>query len=270
MSRTTRTLTRPFARRRPRLALAAATASLLASVVTTTVTTETAHAATWTPIAGAAKDIGVGVGSSTAVWAIGFFDSHVYRRNGTAWDAAGETGERIAVDWAGNAWVVKADGSIRVWTPATGWGPWPGSARDIAIGGNGSIWATGTDGAVYQWTGSSWTWRGGALANRIDVASDGVPWVTQTTGSLFRRSGITGWDPVSAGSTGGTRDVGAGSSGSVWKTSTVGTDGAVFRRSGSGIGTSWVDESGIGQSIDVDNAGKAWVTQSNGAIWKQN
>jgi hypothetical protein len=264
MTLTPRTLARPSTGRRGRLALIAAAASLLATGITTTVTTEAAHAATWEPIAGAAKDIGIGTANSTHVWAIGFFDSHVYKRNGTAWDAAGEVGERIAVDGSGNAWVVQANGTIRFRNPQSpDWGTWPGTARDIAIAPNGSIWRAGTNGVVYQWSGASWTNRGGSDVKRIDVDSANLVWVVQNDGDVYRRSNTTGaWTFIA----GGAQDVGGGTGGSPWRTSNNATDGTVYRRTS---GT-WNNENGVGQSIDVDTSGRAWVTQSNGAIWRSN
>ena len=261
---TTHAPARPSTWRRSRLGLMGAALSLVAAGVTTTVTTGTAHAATWTQIAGSAKDVGVAVGTNGAVWAIGFSDSHVYRRNGTAWDAAGLTGNRVSVDASGNAWVVRSDGSIWL-SNAFGqpWGQWPGSARDIAIAPNGGIWAAGTDGIVWQWTGASWTSRGGSLANRIDVDSAGTVWVVQTTGAVFRR---TTANPTWVAVAGTSQDIGGGSGGAAWRAGT-GTDGTIFRRSS--LGT-WVNESGVGKSVDVDNSGRAWVTQSNGNIWRSN
>ena len=63
---------------------------------------------------------------------------------GTArrWTAVPGGAVRIAVDRAGNAWVVNSAHHIFHWTGRS-WAGYPGAATDIGVGANGSVWIIG-------------------------------------------------------------------------------------------------------------------------------
>jgi len=113
----------------------------------------------WEPASLRALD--VAVGANGAVWAIGADQATYHLVNG-AWNSVGGGAQRIAVDPAGNAWVVNGAGDIWKYMP-TGWQQLAtGVARDIAIAPDGTVFILGTKAVpggleVLKMTGSTWT-----------------------------------------------------------------------------------------------------------------
>jgi hypothetical protein len=261
---TTVTAARPCTWRRSRLAMLGGALSLLATGVVTTVTTGTAHAASWVQVAGAAKDIGIGPqGQLWAVGSAGADNGKVFRANGSGgWDnmVFPGTALRITVDLSGNAWVVKSNNEISRWNGSS-WITVQGTARDLGNGGGGQIWRAATNGTVFRWNYSTLNWdsMGGADVVRIDAEVGGVAWAVQSDGDIYRWNGGVSWILMS----GQAQDIGVGSAGNQWATGESTTDAPVYERV-SGV---WTNRNGVGRSIDVDNAGRPWVVQSNGNIW---
>jgi hypothetical protein len=150
----------------------------------------------WTLQPGLATDIGIGADGS--VWVIGTnpvgagHDFGVFRWNGSSWNPVDGGGVRIAVDRAGNPWVVNSVGQIFQRT-GTQWTRQPGLATDIGIGADGSVWVIGTnpvgagqDFGVFRWNGSSWDGVDGGGV-QISVDKDGVPWIANSKGEIFVR-----------------------------------------------------------------------------------
>ncbi len=150
----------------------------------------------WEAVSGVkARDIAVGADGS--VWAIGTekspggFAIYEFEVSRKKWDKVDGGGMRIAVDAAGDPWVVNDVGAIyqRV---DNRWIKRPGSAKDIAVGANGSVWVIGTDAAtggngIWHWNPSSDSWdnkKGGGGTN-IAVGPRGLPCVVNDARQLW-------------------------------------------------------------------------------------
>lgn len=161
---------------------------------------------------------------------------------------------RIAVEPAGNPWVVNSSNQIYRWN-GTGWQLMPGAARDVGIGANGAIWVIGTDMAPYKWNGSGWNRisGGGVL---ISVDPTGNPWVLNANGQIWRHDGAN-WALLP----GAARDIGIGTDGSVYVVGAGSGNTQVYRW----VPTtnSWTPESGVaGFSVAAGAAGTVYVARS--------
>ncbi|MFG6100561.1 tectonin domain-containing protein [Leptothoe sp. ISB3NOV94-8A] len=136
----------------------------------------------WQLLPGRAKDIDIG--KNGQVWIVGANEVNgghpIWYWHGTDWTPIDGGAIRIAVDPAGNPWIVNNEGYIyrRV---NDAWQLLPGRAKDIDIGDNGQVWIVGTNEVtggygIYQWNGSNWDVKDGG-AVRIAVDKDGNPWV---------------------------------------------------------------------------------------------
>ena len=166
------------------------------------------------PHPGGATDIGVGANGS--VWIIGSNRVSggygIYRSNGQAWTALPGGAVRIAVDQAGNAWVVNSAHHIYHWT-GNAWASSPGAATDIGVGANGSVWVVGTSPCrqlgIYRWNGRAWTALPGGAGDRRGPG--GNAWVVNSAHHVYHWTGKA-W----AGYPGAATDIGVGANGSVW------------------------------------------------------
>ena len=146
---------------------------------------------------GLATDIAVGADGS--VWIIGSnsvpggYD--IYKWNGSGWNKIDGGALRIAVDPAGNPWVVNSTRTVFKRT-ASGWQVMPGNLLDIAIGADGSIWGTAPDGKIMQFVNNTWVVKTGGATN-IAVSPNGEPCVVNSGGGTYR-SGTLSTAPVTA------------------------------------------------------------------------
>src|SRR5262252_7642718 len=147
----------------------------------------------WSKLPGGATDIGANAKGD--LWVVGSSppgsDYTIYHWVLGQWlPVLGATGARIAVDPAGNAWVVRSNGAILRYT-ATGWQTVPGSAMDIGIGANGTVWIVGLDQSISRLnTQSPYVWQkfpGGAVRIAVDPA--GNPWVANAGGQVYHLVG---------------------------------------------------------------------------------
>jgi hypothetical protein len=226
-------------------------------------------ASTWNPVAGAARD--VGIGGEDSVWVIGtdaLGDGfRVYRWNGAGFSAQNAGGVRIAAGPLGNAWVVTGGGAIYRYAGGQ-WVQHPGTATDVAVGADGSLWRIGTNAVgggydIYRWNAGTSVWElidGGAV--RIAVGPDGLPWVVNSTGSIYRRT-AGGWILLP----GAARDIGVGADGSAWiiGTNPVGGGYGIYRWNGS----AWEPIDGGAAAISVGTEGLPWVVNDGGAIYRR-
>ena len=144
----------------------------------------------WIKLPGSAHDIGVG---NNEVWVVGSISVPggypIYHWNGRDWDSVSGGAVRIAVDPAGNPWVVNANAEIFRFDRGQ-WQRLPGAATDIAIGRDGSVWVIGVLSVaggygIYHWNGGDWDQvDGGAV--RIAVDGAGNPWVVNNRGFIFK------------------------------------------------------------------------------------
>ena len=204
----------------------------------------------------------IGVGANGSVWIIGgnrvSGGYGIYRWNGRTWTAMPGGAVRIAVDRAGNAWVVNSAHHIYHWTGRT-WASYPGTATDIGVGANGSVWIIGAHPVsggygIYRWNGRAWAAVPGA-AVRIAVDQGGNAWVVNSAHHIYHWTG-KGW----AAYPGTALDIGVGANGSVW---IVGTNPVA---GGYGIyhwnGKTWTAVPGGAVGISVDPKGNPWVVNS--------
>jgi hypothetical protein len=230
---------------------------------------------TWTREPGSAVDIGSGSGApNSATWVVGtnsrFGGYGLWQWNGSGWteDSFHGGGVKVAVDQAGQPWVVNSAGQIYQRTSA-GWQPQPGSARDIGFGG-GTAWVIGNNPVnggygVWQLQGSAWVsdaFQGGGV--RLAVGNDGQPWVVNSWGAIYQRSS-SGWN----GYPGGATDLGIGSDGSAWVigTTPAAGGGGIYRWIPSL--NDWWQVDGGGSQIAVDSTGMPWVVNSSGAVYRR-
>jgi hypothetical protein len=209
----------------------------------------------------------VAVGANGSVWTVGTNPVRggfgLSRWTGTTWTSVPGGAVAIAVDQAGNPWVVNSLHRIYHWN-GTGWTLLPGAGTAIGVGANGSVWVVGTNPVrggfgLSRWTGTTWTSvPGGAVAIAVDPA--GNPWVVNSLHGVYHRNG-TGWTLLPVAGTA----VGVGANGSVW---VVGTNPV---SAGFGLwhltGTTWTSVPDGAVAIAVEPAGTPWVVDSNHAIW---
>lgn len=149
----------------------------------------------WQNIPGRATDIAAGGGAEVYVIGTGAVPGgyRIYRWNGqtsgSAWDVLPGGAVRIAVDQAGNPWVVNDVGYVYRWN-GSGWTRLPGAAVDIGAGG-GEIYVIGTievpgGFSIHRYGGgTSWIRLSGG-GTRIDADGNGVPWVVNDVGNIYR------------------------------------------------------------------------------------
>ena len=212
------------------------------------------------PRPGGATDISVGANGSD--WIIGTNPVPggygIARWNGRAWTAVPGGAVRIAVDGAGNAWVVNSAHHIYHWNGRS-WTSYPGAATDIGVGANGSVWITGTQPApggyhVYRWNGRAWSaLPGGAV--RIAVDQAGNAWLVNSAHHIYHWNGRS-W----ASYPGAAIDVGVGANGSVWIVGTSPVAGGYHIYHWNGA--NWTLLPGGAVVISVDPKGNPWVVNS--------
>ena len=153
----------------------------------------------WIHLPGLARDIGNGGDGS--IWVIGTtavtggYTIYRWAAGTGGWQQIPGSGVRIAVDPAGNAWVVRSSGTI-FRHDRSGWHQVAGCARDIgaANSGTASIWivsCTKTAGGYvvdyFDPASNSWRQVSGQGATRITVNALGHVWVVTANGSVYRR-----------------------------------------------------------------------------------
>ena len=87
------------------------------------------------------------VGANGAIWLIGASplgggNFGIYHWTGTTWARFPGAAVSIAVDPAGNPWVINSGHLIYHWNGTT-WTQFPGGGTDISVGANGAIWLIG-------------------------------------------------------------------------------------------------------------------------------
>jgi len=243
-----------------------------------------ASPAKWVTMAGSATAIGAN--ARGALWIIGNTpvgrDHNVYHWTGRSWQPASATGVRVAVDAAGNAWVVQSSGAILHLT-GTASERIAGEAMDIAAGANGAVWIVGLDQSISRGVAASapapktpvanrgrptpapapaqqyrWEKISGA-AIRIAIDPAGNPWAVTSAGQVYHYSG-NNWTifPVSA------RDIAVGADGVVYVVSTAAAQGGfkVLRSQGA----SWVDDGIAAESIAAGAAGVVYAANSGNLL----
>lgn len=225
-----------------------------------------------------ANDIGVNPTNGTSAWiitntsggggnfTIARWNYAVSPPNG-GWETMPGAAVRIAVNPAGEAWVINSANQIFRWSNSSGaWAQMPGYATDIGIGGNGDVWVIGAgvvgNNSIYKWNGSGWTQIDGS-AVRISVDPSGNPWVVAADGTIWRRyGGVYGyWQGVQ----GWAADIGIGGDGTVWVLGGSVSGGyQVWRWNGSG----WVLTQGVGTAISAATGAKAWVVNASHQIYR--
>ncbi|MDP9199496.1 MAG: hypothetical protein M3O07_09830 [Pseudomonadota bacterium] len=232
--------------------------SVTASTGTTTATTPT-PTLSWGETTHKAYDIAAG--ANGAVWFItaatqNGADGSIYRITSSGAQQVAGGAMRIAVDPAGNPWVVNSGNQIFRWN-GSGWQPMPGAARDIGIGANGAVWVIGTDMSPYKWNGSNWSKiSGGAVL--ISVDPSGNPWVVNASNQIYRYDGAN-WTLLP----GAARDIGVGADGTVYVVGVgaVAGNSQVYRWVPSA--NNWTPESNVlGFSVAGGPAGTAYVARS--------
>ncbi len=103
------------------------------------------------------------------------------------WRTLEGTAYRIALDMAGNPWVVTRDRRIRAFD-GKGWIEMPGRALDIAIGGDDTKVIADVDGQVRIWNNVQRRWQvvvgvDGVIA--VAAAPNGGPWVVVKEGGIL-------------------------------------------------------------------------------------
>lgn len=182
---------------------------------------------------GSAHDIDVKNG---VVWVVGTNPVPggyaIYRLNGQTWTSIDGGATRIAVDNAGDPWVVNAEGTIfhrtnSSWTIVPG--PVDTRAKDIAISKNGDLWLLTTGGNVSRFTGSGWSsgLGGAGVTKLIYLANTDTLQIVNESGQRLTRESPTSW---------------------------------VIRGDASGMADKYVDF-----AIDVD--GTKWGVDSQNSIW---
>lgn len=103
------------------------------------------------------------------------------------WQPMDGTAKRIALDSAGNPWVVTGDERVRSFDGKT-WTTLPGRAVDIAVGGDDTVVIVDADGRVRTWSAPQRRWQvvggvEGVLA--VAAAPDGGPWAALREGAIM-------------------------------------------------------------------------------------
>jgi glucose/arabinose dehydrogenase len=213
---------------------------------------------------GAARDIAVGGPGNGTTWAIGVSaigaNFSIHRWTGSTWQTMTGAATRIAVDSAGNAWVVNAAAQIYHWNGAA-WDMMPGAATDIGAGLDGSVWVIGLGGGIYRWNGTNWTAVQGA-ASQIAVDAAGLAWVINSGGGIYHWTGST-FVPTP----GSAADVGSG--GTTWVVGTAPVPGgaALFRLNG---GSFQLGSNSGGVRLSVSATNQVWFVNSSSGIFRSN
>lgn len=141
----------------------------------------------WVPVAGRARDIGVGAEGS--VWAIGVkpVDGgfQVMKWNESKWDMMKEGAVRVAVGNDGTPWFVNDAHKLFYFDENQQPVEYGTDTKDVAIGADGTIWSIGTDDAIYKLEGEQWVVQEGA-AVLVAVSDAGIPWVVDADGHVSR------------------------------------------------------------------------------------
>ena len=207
------------------------------------------------------KAYDIAAGANGSVWFISAAttngaDGSIYRVTPSGPQQVAGGAMRIAVDPAGNPWVVNSGNQIFRWN-GSGWQQMPGAARDVGIGANGAVWVIGTDMSPYKWNGSNWSKiSGGAVL--ISVDPSGNPWVVNAANQIWRYDGAN-WALLP----GAARDIGVGADGTVYVVGLGSMPGGsqVWRWVPSA--NNWTPESNvIGFSVAGGPAGTAYVARS--------
>ena len=231
----------------------------------------------WRQLPGEANEIAAGADGS--MWIVGNDQVDggygIYKWNGRDWSRINNiSGEKIAVDRSGNAWIVRSDGSIYQ-RNRNSWNQMPGAATEISTGADGSIWITGTDRqnngyGVYRWDGRDWSRMDGEAVKVVADRSGNV-WGINARQQILQGSANSGGYQGNGGSwrqlPGKATDIAAGADGSMWITGTDRMEG------GYGIykwdGRDWRQTDGAGERIMVDRSGNPWVINSDGEIYQR-
>ena len=219
-----------------------------------------ASAQTWTPVPGAATD--VGVSAKDAVWIIGIEPVaggySIYRWSGTAWEKVPGGAVRIAVAPDGTPWIVNDSNNIFRWDGST-WQRIPGSARDIAFGADGTVWSLDPNGTPQRWSGSAWI-RTDGVATAIAVDAKGVPWIVNVAGEIYRRNAAgAGWERIP----GTAKDIAIATDGTPYIIGSKPAPGGfhVQRR----VGADWQEEPQTGVRVAAGSAAVVYVVQDTAA-----
>ena len=103
---------------------------------------------------------------------------------------------RIAVDKAGNAWVVNETGEIYMYNIASKSWEHKGTkkARSVHTGASsGAVWMLGTDSIpggfpIYQWDSAKQDWEPYGTYGAVEMTeAAGTPWIVQSDGKLYSR-----------------------------------------------------------------------------------
>jgi hypothetical protein len=213
----------------------------------------------WLKMPGGAADLGANAKGD--LWAVGTApsgaDHDIYRWLVGQWvQVPGATAARIAVDPAGNPWVVRSDGSILRYT-AAGWQAVPGAAMDIGIGANGAIWIIGRDQSIWHGTGQPpYRWEkvnGGAI--RVAVDPVGNPWVVNSAGQIYHL--VAGnWILLP----GAAKDIAVDAVGIVYAVGAASAPGGfVVNRL---LGQTWVPERAAGENIAAGGSGAVYLAMN--------
>lgn len=219
------------------------------------------------PVAGSARDIGIGANGS--VWVVGTnrvnaSGYEIYRWTGLGWQGMPGEASRIAVDPSGNAWIVNEAGDIWRFN-GSGWQGMPGKARDIGIGANGAVWVVGTNRVnangyeVFRWNGSNWSVVPGQ-ASRIAVDPSGNPWITNDSQGIWRWNGSS-WQQLP----GAAHDIAVSPDGTCWVVGVNAVPGGFgcWRWTGDG----WAGTPSAATQISVGPSGHPWVVNESGTIF---
>lgn len=156
-------------------------------VVNSTQTLFRFDGANWVALSAKARD--VGIGANGTAWIIGNVAEPggygIWRSTdkGASWNKVPGGAIRVAVDPAGNAWVVNSNNTIFRFA-GSDWVSTPGAAKDIGVGADGSVWITRADDGIARWSGSDWTQKTGA-AVQMSVGPDGSAWVVNAGGQIY-------------------------------------------------------------------------------------
>ena len=213
-------------------------------------------------VPGAATDISIGANST--VWVIGSGavpgGFGIYRWTGSGWAVAPGGATHIAVDPAGNPWVINSTHNIYHWN-GRGWTAYPGLATAISVGADGVVWILGTNVVgggfgVFRWNGVTWAaLPGGGVSLAVDRG--GNPWMLNSTHNIYHWSG-TGWVLYP----GAAVSIGVGADNILW---VVGTNGLLYRWNGVG----WVQAlPGTAAKVAVAPNGVPWILLSTDQIFE--
>ena len=209
----------------------------------------------------------ISIGANGTVWILGTNpvsgNFGIFRWNGSTWTGVPGGGVRIAVDPAGNPWLVNAVHQIFHWN-GRAWTAFPGLATDISVGANGALWVVGTNPiaggfGIFRWNGSAWVAvPGGGVRIAVDAA--GNPWLINNARRIFHWNGKS-WDSFPGAAT----DIAVGPHGPAWivGASPVGGGFGLFRWNGS----AWIAVPGGAVHIAVAPSGNPWIINSARQIY---